>query len=87
MKEDPPAPHHSEKDPVLPTPRTLGAVPWTGPCFWRYMAASAWRSSCSADRRVEPSWTATPTLVPTATSVLSSRKASAKQATTRSAAR
>ena len=24
-------PHRSEKDPVHPTPRTLGAVPWTGP--------------------------------------------------------
>jgi GT2 family glycosyltransferase len=31
MKEDPPAPHHSEKDPGLPTPRTLGAGPGTGP--------------------------------------------------------
>jgi GT2 family glycosyltransferase len=31
VKEDSPAPHHSEKDPVLPTPRTLGAGPGTGP--------------------------------------------------------
>ena len=31
MKEDPPAPRHSEKDPVLPAPRTLGAGPGTGP--------------------------------------------------------
>ena len=34
---------YRQKDPVLPTPRKLGAVPWTGPrlvvfldgCFWR----------------------------------------------------
>ena len=31
MKEDPPAPRHSEEDPVLPAPRTLGAGPGTGP--------------------------------------------------------
>src|SRR5918995_2421595 len=29
--KDPAAPHASEKDPVLPAPRKLGAVPWTGP--------------------------------------------------------
>jgi MFS transporter, CP family, cyanate transporter len=29
--KDPAAPHDSEKDPVLPAPRKLGAVPWTGP--------------------------------------------------------
>ena len=28
---DPAALHHSSKDPVLPTPRQLGAVPGTGP--------------------------------------------------------
>src|ERR671913_865861 len=29
--KDPAAPDASEKDPVLPAPRKLGAVPWTGP--------------------------------------------------------
>src|SRR5829696_9080178 len=29
--KDPAAPHTSGKDPVLPAPRKLGAVPWTGP--------------------------------------------------------
>jgi hypothetical protein len=29
--KDPAAPQAPEKDPVLPAPRTLGAVPWTGP--------------------------------------------------------
>jgi GT2 family glycosyltransferase len=31
VRDDPTAPHHSEKDPVLPTPRMLGAGPGTGP--------------------------------------------------------
>jgi hypothetical protein len=33
MSKDHPSPHASEKDPVLPTPRRLGAVPWTGPAL------------------------------------------------------
>ena len=55
------------------------------PCLCRYIAASASRSSCSAVPSEPTGWTATPTLVPTATSVPSSRKGSSKQPATRSA--